>query len=286
MIRIILFTLLLLSVFRDYPSWRRESRPPENLLQYPQHPQQGRWVPRQHDGSSDDRNGYMFAPPPAPLSLRGRAMSENDLRFDSSHWSPSISLSTSQTLNEVEEGAGIVAVNTTQSIRKKTTPPPRPPPPKWEQFHRRRASHHALFSISTAAHSIPHAPPYVPPLETSRQRSYSLPPERQEALHGCPHCSCRCSQSQTQQHMSTHPSSNQKQIQEQSFTHPPSSHNQAQFQEVLFAVSPPSPMFSRRSFKPVAPLSFERDLSVCADQQERVDPLPSAPAPTDCSVSK
>ncbi|XP_070786182.1 protein Shroom4 [Enoplosus armatus] len=277
---------------RDYASWRRESRPPEGINQYHQHPHQGRWGPRQVD---DDRNGYAFAPPPAPLSLRGRAMSENDLRFDSSHrWSPSICVATSQTLSEVEEGAGGVkggeAANSARPNRKKTPPPPRPPPPKWEQFHRRRASHHTLFSScssSTAPHSIP---PSFDAAETSRQRSYSLPPERQEVSEGCPRCSC--SQTQTQAHTFSHPSSNQNQphVQEHPFSHAPSNQNQVQFQDRTFTVAPPSPMFSRRAFRPVAPPQKERDLRSTYDgQQERVEVLsslpPSPPPPTDNSVS-
>ncbi|XP_070849866.1 protein Shroom4 [Chaetodon trifascialis] len=266
---------------RDYPSWRRESRRPEGINQYHQHPHQGRWGPRQVDSSSDDHNGYAFAPPPAPLSLRGRAMSENDLRFDGSHrWSPSISMATSQTLSEVEEGAGGVgrggAANAALPNRKKTPPPPRPPPPKWEQFHRRRASHHTLFSSSSPApHSIP--PSFdTPPLETSRQRSHSLPPERQEVSEGCPRCSC--SQPQTQEHAFSHASSNQSppQRQERPFSRSPSNQNQ----ELPFTVAPPSPMFSRRAFRPVAPPQRERDPRSSYDgPQGRVEVLSSLPPP-------
>nr|XP_046237099.1 protein Shroom4 isoform X2 [Scatophagus argus] len=296
---------------RDYSSWRRESRPPESLNQYHQHPHQARWGPRQADSSNDDRNGYSFAPPPAPLSHRGRAMSENDLRFDSSHrWSPSISIATSQTLSEVEEGAGGVRVGVAakddQTNRKKTPPPPRPPPPKWEQFHRRRASHHTLFSSSssTAPHSIPpsinaaeghystHSSSYVPPAEMSRQRSYSLPPERQEVSESCPRCSCSCSQTQTREHAFSHASTNQNQlqIQEHPFSHTPSNQNQAQLQEQPFTVAPPSPMFSRRAFRPVAPPQRERDMrSTYGGQQERAElfsslPPPPPPPPTENSV--
>ncbi|XP_071315545.1 protein Shroom4 isoform X2 [Trachinotus anak] len=278
---------------RDYSSWRRESRPPESTGQHQQHLHQSRWGSRQFDGSHNDHNGYAFAPPPAPLGLRGRAMSENDLRFDSSHrWSPSISMATSQTLSEAEEGTGGIrgeAASTARQNRKKTPPPPRPPPPKWEQFHRRRASHHTLFpssSSSTAPRSIPpslsaaeghystHSSSYVPPAETSRQRSYSLPPERQEVVEGCPRCSC--SQTQTQEHP---------------FPHAPSSQNQAQFQERPFTVAPPSPMFSRRGFRPVAPPQKEREDNLrClyGGQQERVEalsslPPPPPPPPTDTS---
>lgn len=289
---------------RDYPSWRRESRAPESIDQYHQHPHQDQCGPRQVDNGNNDRNKHSFAPPSVPLSLRGRAMSENDLRFDSSHrWSPSISVATSQTLSEVEEGAGGVregeAANTAQS-RKKTPPPPRPPPPKWEQFHRRRASHHTLFPSfsSTAPHSITptfntteghystHVSSYIPPLETSRQRSYSLPPERQEVLESCPRCNC--SQSQTQEQRFTHPSSNQipPRTQETPFAHAPSNQNPAQFQELPFTVTPPSPMSSRRSFRPVAPPQRERDpRSTYGEQQELLPSLPPPP-PTENSASR
>ncbi|XP_039677707.1 protein Shroom4 [Perca fluviatilis] len=289
---------------RDYSSWRRESRPPESSDQYPQH-HQGRRGHRQADGGNDYRNGCAFAPPPAPLSLRGRAMSENDLRFDSSHrWSPSISATTSQTLSEVEEWAGGVrggeAADTARPNRKKTPPPPRPPPPKWEQFHRRRASHHTLFSSSSSPpHSVPpscdaaeghcstNSSSCVPPLDTSRQRSYSLPPERQEVSEGCP----RCSRSQTQEHRYPHASSNQNppQMQEHPFSHAPSNQNQVPFQDRSFAVTPPSPMFSRRAFRPVAPPQKERDVRGTYGQQERVEVLstypPPPPPPTENSTS-
>ncbi|XP_032355266.1 protein Shroom4 isoform X1 [Etheostoma spectabile] len=288
---------------RDYSSWRRESRPPEGINQHHQHPQ-GRSGHRQADGDHDARNGYAFAPSAAPLSLRGRAMSENDLRFDSSHrWSPSISATTSQTLSEVEEWAGGVrggeAANTAQPNRRKTPPPPRPPPPKWEQFHRRRASHHTLFSSSSSPHSVPpsfdtaeghystNSSSCVPPLDTSRQRSYSLPPERPEVSEGCPRCSC----SQTQEHRYPHASSNQNQpkMQEHPFSHAPSNQNQVPFQDRSFAVTPPSPMFSRRAFRPVAPPQKERDVRGTYGQQERVEVLstfpPCPPPPTENRTS-
>ncbi|XP_054457278.1 protein Shroom4 [Anoplopoma fimbria] len=271
---------------RDYSSWRRESRPPETTNPYHQH-HQGRWG---HRPADDDRNGYAFPPPPAPLSLRGRAMSENDLRFDrnsSQRWSPSISVATSHTLSEVEEGGGGVrggeAGSTARPNRKKTLPPPRPPPPKWEQFHRRRASHHTLFTSSSSPHSTltsfdaPHYPTHtsscVPPPEVSRQRSYSLPPERREVSESCPRCSC----SQTKE-----PSSNQNhpQMQQHPFTHAPSNQNQAQSPERGFAVAPPSPMFSRRSFRPVAPPLKESDMrGSYGGQQERMEDLSSLPPP-------
>ncbi|KAM3590755.1 uncharacterized protein V6R79_016078 [Siganus canaliculatus] len=235
---------------RDYYSWRRESRPPEGAGQH----HQGRWGP-----SSDDRNGFAFAPPPAPLSLRGRAMSENDLRFDGSHrWSPSISTATSQTLSEVEEGGGVRGVAAPHSARlnrKKLPPPPRPPPPKWEQFHRRRASHHTLFASSAP----PPAPPpssLLPPAEPSRQRSFSLPPERQEAADSCPRCSC------SQAPPPELPFSN-------------GSSNQNQPQEMPFTVAPPSPMFSRRGFRPVAP----PPRSSYGGRQEEFSSRPPPPPP-------
>ncbi|KAM6894276.1 protein Shroom4 [Lycodopsis pacificus] len=325
---------------RDYSSWRRESRPPESVTPHHQH-QQGRWGHRRAD-SGDDRNGHSFAPlppPPAPLSLRGRAMSENDLRFASgSHrWSPSISVATNQTLSEVEEGVGGVRgggeAGAARPNRKKTPPPPRPPPPKWEQFHRRRASHHALFTSSSS--SSPHATPpsfggaeshhptqsssCVPPPETSRQRSYSLPPERREVSEGCPRCSCgqtkelsqassnqnppqvqeqpfsRASSNQNPPQVQEQPfsraSSNQNppQVQEQPFSRASPNQNRAQSQERGFTVAPPSPMFSRRSFRPVAPPPKEKALrGSYGGQQERVEVLPSLPPPppTESSLSE
>ncbi|KAM6960078.1 LOW QUALITY PROTEIN: protein Shroom4 [Tautogolabrus adspersus] len=267
---------------RDYSSWRRESRPPESVNNYHQPPHPGRWSSRQVDGGNDEQNGYAFPPPPAPLSLRGRAMSENDLRFDSSHrWSPSISVAASQTLSEVEEGAGgvrvVEATNTAWPKRKKTPPPPRPPPPKWEQFHRRRASHHALFSSSSSSSSASHSvsPAFVPPSETSRQRSYSLPPERQEVSEGCPRCNCNQTQQQTYSHASSNQS--QTQTQEHTISLAPSNQNQVEIQEQPFAMAPPSPMFSRRAFRPVAPPQRER--SAYDEQQERVDILLTPPPP-------
>ncbi|CAN9509439.1 unnamed protein product [Ophioblennius macclurei] len=257
---------------RDHASWRRESRPAEGSIHHQHHNQhhhQGRWgSSRQPYASVDDHNGYSSAtppPPPAPLSLRGRAMSENDLRFDSSHrWSPSVA----KTLSEVEEGGGGVirgGDTTSRQGRKKMPPPPRPPPPKWEQFNRRRASHHALFSTSPSSSSTAPAPPphysahsfsYVPPPEESRQRSFSLPPERPEASEGCPRCSC----GQAQEATPAHVMANQ---------HP------AQLQERGFAVAPPSPMFSRRAFRPVAPPQRERE----AGLREEVGPSLAPPPP-------
>lgn len=250
--------LFISPLIRDCPGWRREPRPLEGAAQHPQHLQQGQWGPRPHDSYSNDRSGYAFALPPAPLSLRGRAMSENDLHFDGSHrWSPSIGATT---LSEVEEGAGRVrageAPGGARSNRKKTPPPPRPPPPKWGQFQRRRASHHALLSSAIPApHSVPHSSQHLALPEASRQRSYSLPPERPEVTQACPRCSCSCGHAQE---------------------HPPSpGHNQPQLQEVHSRLFPASPTFSRRAFKPVAPPSGEREpVSRPEDQQERAELIP------------
>lgn len=173
-------------------------------------------------------------------------MSENDLRFESSpRWSPSLFSATSQMLSEVEEAGD----STSPVWQRRKKAPPRPPPPKWEQFHRRRASHHALLSSSSSAVAPLYIPTsfitsegqhsarsssYVPPPETTRQRSYSLPPERQDVTEVCPRCSC-------------------SQTQERTHDHAPPNHTPAQFQQRPFAVAPPSPMFSRKMFRPVAP---------------------------------
>ncbi|XP_029931555.1 protein Shroom4 [Myripristis murdjan] len=221
---------------RDYPRWKHDSQPLEGANQQQQQHQnshQAQWGPRQNNSKNDDRYESAFAPPPAPLSLRGRAMSENDLRFDSSHrWSPLVSMVTTQTLSEVEEvGDGSIRVgeggSVTRQSKKKTPPPPRPPPPKWEQFHRRRASHHTLFTsppqfnssmtpppnhnTHTSFTSTSHSSSSLPPSETSRQRSYSLPPQRQEVSDGCPHCSCGQSQSQVKERPYSQASPNQSQ---------------------------------------------------------------------------
>ncbi|XP_056156670.1 protein Shroom4 isoform X2 [Lampris incognitus] len=297
---------------RDYPRWRHDSRTLESPNQHQQHLYQGQWDPRPNDSHRDDRCGSTFAPPPAPLSLRGRAMSENDLRYDGSHrWSPSISMSTSQTLCEVEEGGGGDRSREMGSIaglpRRKTPPPPRPPPPKWEQFHRRRASYHTLFesppvsSSSTAMlpparHSI--SPSFSPseghrpfqrslsiaPPETSRQRSYSLPPQRQEVQGGCWRCSCNQGQPQGQERTYTSAPSNrnESEIRERPYSHGSSNQSQAQIQEHSFSIAPPSPMFSRRAFRPVAPPHREKegDSRVgLGGQRERGDMLPPLPPP-------
>lgn len=254
---------------RDYPSRRWESRPSE-------HSHQNRWGQRQADSSAS--NGYTSAPAPAPLSLRTRAMSENDLRFDSNHrWSPSIS--SSQTLREVEEGVSINSTN--PPIKKKMPPPPRPPPPKWEQFHRRRASHHALYSSFvplTVTGGFSSQSSLISEPEMSRQRSYSLPPQRQDVSGGCPKCSCHQSQPQA--------SSNQPPAQEiQRYPQVPSNQSQPQLQEPLFNIAPPSPMFSRRAFRPVAPPQRDRDVSVRDSFSGEQDEFPPPPPPVADDIS-
>ncbi|XP_010764937.1 uncharacterized protein, partial [Notothenia coriiceps] len=50
-------------------------------------------------------------------------------------------------------------------------------------------------------------------------------------------------------------------------------------QDRTFTVAPPSPMFSRRGFRPVAPPQAERDLMGVYSQQERGEVLSSRPPP-------
>ncbi|XP_061664528.1 protein Shroom4 isoform X2 [Syngnathoides biaculeatus] len=238
---------------RDYTGWRRECQPPDGLGPHHRPPHQASRIARQAVGDGSDCDGH---PAAAPLSQRGRAMSENDLRFDGGQRrSPSRSAAAGQTLSEVEEGVEHLL------IQKKKKPPPRPPPPKWDQFHRRRASHHALFptpssvppehrraaSPSGERRSSAHSTS-----EQSRQRSYSLPPQRPEAAETCPRCSW-----------------NQGRSREHPFAHVPS--DRRQFPERSFSVAPPSPMFSRRSFRSALPTYF--------DQHERE----IAPQPGLCS---
>ncbi|XP_033839989.2 protein Shroom4 [Periophthalmus magnuspinnatus] len=160
---------------RDFSSRPWESRPVEQI----------RRTHRQDSHSA-----------PAPAPLRTRAMSENDLRFEAPHqrWSPSLSIASTQTLTEVNEGFNQNL--TEKTAKKKTPPPPRPPPPKWEQFHKRRASHHAIYSSSpqTVTGAFSSQSSFE---ETSRQRSYSLPPTRQELSSTTSTCSkCSCHQDQ------------------------------------------------------------------------------------------
>lgn len=187
--------------------------------------------------------------------LRSRAMSENDLHFGSTYRRTSPSVAMVTPLSELEEGGGIeggrmgVGGIRGAANKNKTLPPPRPPPPKWEQFHRRRASHHTLFtsplfstSVSSSVHPLvnptPPPLPLIPPegptsrpsshpchpekSEMTRQRSYSLPPQREE-LEGCQRC-IRC-----------------------------------QVQEWRFSQAPPSPGFTHTAFRPVAPPQRDKD---------------------------
>ncbi|XP_061524800.1 protein Shroom4 isoform X2 [Phycodurus eques] len=235
---------------RDYTGWRQECHPPDGIGLHHQPSRQASRTARQVVGDRSDCNGHTAA----PLSQRGRAMSENDLHFDAGQrWSPSHSAAAGQTLSEVEEGVEHLLT------QKKKKPPPRPPPPKWEQFHRRRASHHTLFPSSS---TVPPQHPNTPPpsverrtsahstSEQSRQRSYSLPPQRQEVAESCPRCSC-----------------NQPRTQEHAFAHVPS--DRRQIPELSFSVAPPSPMFSRRAFGSAVPTYF--------DQHEREIASPPAP---------
>ncbi|KAM6949492.1 protein Shroom4 [Aplochiton taeniatus] len=145
---------------RDQPRWRGDpSRPPE-----PGADTEARWGPRHPVPGRDDRGERRrpsFLPPPPPLALRGRAVSESDLRCRApSMATPTVPLA----LSEAEEGGG-GGGGVAATTRKKTPPPPRPPPPKWAEFHRRRASHHNLFSSFSS-------------------RSFSLPPQREEQEAG------------------------------------------------------------------------------------------------------
>ncbi|XP_028993136.1 protein Shroom4 isoform X2 [Betta splendens] len=271
---------------RKYSLTERDWRQ-EHSSQHQHH--RAQWGLGQTDSSSSSSGGRGGpAPAPAPLSHRGRAMSENDLRYVSSQrWSPSVSTATSQTLNELEEGVGGVgggeAAIGARPDKKRTPPPPRPPPPKWEQFHRRRASHHTLFATpspsSAASHPqgryVTHSSSFIPQPEASRQRSYSLPPERQEAPEGCPRCSC--SQTHAQERAIAHnlPAHNQAQLQEHHpFYHNHYNQNPAHVQQQPVTAAPPSPRFSRRSFRPVTPT-----------QREELLFLPPPPAESSLSVT-
>ncbi|XP_053716717.1 protein Shroom4 isoform X2 [Synchiropus splendidus] len=284
---------------RDYHSWRREPRPPESFDQHPQHFRPDPLPSRETNGRSTDYNSYSFGAP--TFSHRARAMSENDLRFDrSQRWLPADSRADRHPLIEVEEhttgGSGEEPKDTTQTAKKKTPPPPRPPPPKWEQFHRRRASHHTLFT--TAPHNQPMCTSSnttedhltnEAPNETSRQRSYSLPPQRQEVADSCSRCCCEKSQRQSFSHfpsnqvettLSSHSFENSPPNPTRQFAdlskHAASDH---QSQEELNSVSPPSPMFSRRSFRPV--VLPQRDAGMqFVRERENIEVLLPTPAET------
>nr|XP_061810940.1 protein Shroom4-like [Nerophis lumbriciformis] len=205
---------------RDYTGWRREPRPPNGISLHQQPSQQASQIPKWVVGDRNDCNGHTEA----PLSKQGRTVSENDLRLDGEQrWSPSRSA-----LSQVEERAD---GQERQLAREKKEPPPRPPPPKWEQFHRRRASHHGLFASSAQPPCT--APPSADPTsEPSRQRSYSLPPQRRELTECCSKCSCH-----------------QSGTQEPTLTRVPS--NRRRFPVLSVSVAPPSPVVSRRAFRPI-----------------------------------
>ncbi|XP_049616098.1 protein Shroom4 [Syngnathus scovelli] len=232
---------------RDCTGWRRESQPADGIGLH----HQPSWIPGRASGNRNDCNGH----PAAPLSQWSRTMSENDL-----HTGQRRSRSVGPMLREVEEGADVAEDPLSQ--KKKKNPPPRPPPPKWEQFHRRRSSHHTLFASSSTA--PPQHPCTEPPseeqrfssAEPSRQRSYSLPPQRQEAAaEGCPRCSCH-----------------QPRTPDAAFAHIPP--DRPHFAELSFSIAPPSPMFSRRSFRPVMPTYLDH-------QHESETAAPPAPQNSD-----
>ncbi|XP_077598810.1 protein Shroom4-like [Stigmatopora nigra] len=203
---------------RNYSLTERDWRQPADATSLHYQPSQ---PASQIPSDKNDRNGHITA----PLSQRGRAVSENDLRVR--HRSPS--RSTSHRLSEVVE-------RTDGEEPQKKAPPPRPPPPNWEQFHRRRASHHA-FSCT--------APPIADPCsldhstsEPSRQRSYSLPPQRREVVEFCSNC-------------------HQSRMQESNLSHVPS--NRPQYPEPSVSAGLPSPVFSRRAFRPIVPTNGHLD---------------------------
>ncbi|TRY87644.1 hypothetical protein DNTS_013601 [Danionella cerebrum] len=157
---------------RDSSRCRRECRPAEGADFMHQ---------TGHSVSAEHREEHLFSP------LRNRAMSENNLcveihRFQNHTSGPSVSRMRASTLSDLDENAACDG----QVKKKRGPPPPRPPPPKWEEFHKRRASHHSLFSTVPVHQSPTSSPPRPPPNpcppcppsvpETSRQRSYSLPP--------------------------------------------------------------------------------------------------------------
>ncbi|XP_077444373.1 shroom family member 4 isoform X2 [Stigmatopora argus] len=205
--------------------WRQASQPADATSLHHQPSQQASQIPRRGISDRNECNGHIAA----PLSQRGRAISENDLRIQ--RRSPS--RSASHRLSEVEERAD---GEERQLGREKKEPPPRPPPPKWEQFHRRRASHHA-FSCTAPPIADP-CPLDHSPSEPSRQRSYSLPPQRREVVEYCSNC-------------------HQSRMQEPTLTRVPS--NRHQFPEPPVSVDLPSPMFSRRAFRPIVPTNGHLD---------------------------
>ncbi|KAJ8007853.1 hypothetical protein DPEC_G00098500 [Dallia pectoralis] len=224
---------------RDFTRYRCDSstRPPDGAITITAFHQQmyqsgGDWSGEQSACGIGMKGQHKSSMAAASSLLRSRAMSENDLLFDSAFRRASPLAAMAEPLSELEEGGGFRGDRERVNI-KKAPRPPRPPPPKWEQFHRRRTSHHTLFAspphFPTSVSSNPTPPPLplIPPegpashlscpsekTEITRQRSFSLPPQREE-LEACQHCS------------------------------------RSQVQGRPFSQAPPSPRSARRAFRPV-----------------------------------
>uniref|UniRef100_A0A3P8Y872 ASD2 domain-containing protein n=1 Tax=Esox lucius TaxID=8010 RepID=A0A3P8Y872_ESOLU len=197
---------------RDNTRYRRDSatRPPDGAItSYHQPVSQsgGDWSGQQSAcGMGDEAHHQTSVVVKSSSLLRSRAMSENDLRFESTYRRASPSAATAEPLSVLEEGGGFRGDRGRVNI-KKAPPPPRPPPPKWEQFHQGPASYPSCHPEKT---------------EMTRQRSFSLPPQKEE-LEGCQHCS------------------------------------RHQVQERPFSQVPPSPRFARMAFRPVVVSDRQRD---------------------------
>ncbi|XP_052416057.1 protein Shroom4 isoform X1 [Carassius gibelio] len=161
---------------RDYSRCRRDSKTGECTADPSFMGQYGNMT----GGRTEE---HLFSP------LRNRAMSENDIRVETQNFQKHTNVTTSRmrasTLSDLDENGVCVG----EVKKKRGPPPPRPPPPKWDQFHKRRASHHNLFSSPPLYYSPSSSPPRPQPpsvSETTRQRSYSLPPrEVSESHHRC-----------------------------------------------------------------------------------------------------
>ncbi|XP_043100201.1 protein Shroom4 isoform X2 [Puntigrus tetrazona] len=163
--------------------------------------------------------------------LKNRAMSENDIRVDTQNFHSHTNITPSRMRASTLGDLDENGLCVGEVKKKKGPPPPRPPPPKWDQFHKRRASHHNLFSS--------------PPLHNS-----SSPPRPQPCTSQAPRVS--------------------EMTRQRSYSLPPrelleSHHRCAQ----EYSVAPPSPAFTRRTFKPVALPPRERDM-----RRELHQPLP------------
>ncbi|XP_030636255.1 protein Shroom4 [Chanos chanos] len=182
---------------------------------------QNHWSNRLSSNNAD-KNPLMSSP------LRSRAMSENDLRVATQRLDcANVGGVSVSALKEVDESGASVD----NSKKKKGPPPPRPPPPNWEQFHRRRASHHNLFpspppsSNSSTSSPQPSWAPILPPQPWASRNTSALEMTRQRSYslpprEGTESCQ-RCCQDYPQ--------------------------------------APPSPAFTHRAFKPVAPPPRERE---------------------------